>query len=274
MSARTTAELGAALYGDHSAAEPATPAAPQQGDGALHQRSTFELAEALYGTPDPAARPPSATQLRTEAELGEAMYGKPQTATPPAQQDATSEPAKQRTPEELAEAAYPKPPEPVQLDPVPAEVQELRDDVARRMYSAQNTFRDAIPEADEAQRAELAAQGITPEAGRKAMAELREIAADLDLSPADVAKVRQRATLVRETQPDAIAQREAAVDALNREFGNDAKQAWRDARALVARDPRVGRMIESMGLGDDPEVVVMIARIARQQRVAGKLKTR
>lgn len=274
MSYRTAVELGEAMYGSPSTPQPSTPAAPPQGDGALHQRSPSELAEALYGTPDPAARSPSAPQLRTEAELGEAMYGKPQAAQPQAQPDATSEPARQRTAEELAEAAYPEPPEPVQLDPVPAEVQELRDDVARRMYSAQDTFRDAIPDADEAQRAELAAQGITPEAGRKATAELREIAADLDMSPADVAKVRQRATLVRETQPDVIAQREATVDALNREFGNDAKQAWRDARALVARDPRVGRMIEAMGVGDDPEVVLMIARVARAQRVAGKLKTR
>lgn len=157
MSYRTAAELGEAMYGTPS--EASTPAAPPQ------QRSPSELAEALYGTPDPAARPPSAPQLRTEAELGEAMYGKP--PPPPVQQPPSDEPTQARTAEELAEAAYPKPPEPVQLDPVPAEVQELRDGVARRLYSAQDTFRDAIPDADEAQRAELAAQGITPRPGAR-----------------------------------------------------------------------------------------------------------
>lgn len=93
------------------------------------------------------------------------MYGKP--PPPPVQQPPSDEPTQARTAEELAEAAYPKPPEPVQLDPVPAEVQELRDGVARRLYSAQDTFRDAIPDADEAQRAELAAQGITPRPGAR-----------------------------------------------------------------------------------------------------------
>ena len=240
----------------------------------MSQRTEAELGEALYGTPatpapTEAPQADSAPRPRTEAELGEALYGKP--AAAPVLQPPAEEPPQQRTAEELAAAMYPKDAEPVQLDPVPAEVQELRDDIARRMYSAQDTLREAVPEAPEET---FTTEGIDPAVGRKALAEVREMFADLDLGPREVQDLRQRAERLRDAPVDPIAQREAAVEALNREFGQGAKQAWRDARALVARDPRVGKLIEAMGLGDDPDTVLLLARTARSQRIAGKLKGR
>ena len=231
----------------------------------------------MYSTPatevpppdTPAAPADSAPRPRTEAELGEALYGKP--APAPALQPASDEPPTQRTAEELAAAMYPKDAEPVQLDPAPPEVQELRDDIARRMYSAQDTLREAVPEAPEET---FTAEGIDPAVGRKALAEVREMFADLDLGPREVQGLRQRAERLRDAPTDVITQREASVEALNREFGNDAKQAWRDARALVARDPRVGKLIEAMGLGDDPDTVLLLARTARSQRATGKLRVK
>lgn len=237
-------------------------------------RTNAELAADLYGgepsTPAPTEAPQtdSVPRLRTEAELGEALYGKTSTVAP-VLRPPSDEPAQQRTFEQIAEDHYQKDAEPVQLDPVPPEVQELRDDIARRMYSAQDTLREAIPEAPDEF---CEAQDVDPKEERKARAEVREMCADLDLGPSEVQSLRQRAERLRETPTDVITQREAAVDALNREFGQGAKQAWRDARALVARDPRVAQLIEAMGLGDDPDTVLLLARKARSQRLAGKLK--
>lgn len=239
----------------------------------MSTRTIEELAADLYGTPStsttPATTPQtdSAPRLRTQAELGEALYGKP--SPQPVLQPASDEPTPARTFEQIAEDHYQKDAEPVQLDPVPPELQELRDDIARRIYSAQDTLREAVPEATDEF---CEAQDVDPKEERKARAEVRECCADLDLGPSQIQSLRQRAERLRETPVDAIVQRESAVDALNREFGNDAAQAWRDARALVARDPRVGKLIEAMGLGDDANTIVLLARTARSQRIAGKLK--
>lgn len=237
MSTRTLDELGAALYGGGGA--PPAPAEP------------------------PAQPADSAPRLRTEAELGEALYGKP--APAPELRPPSDEPPQPRTFEQIAEAHYQKD-EPVPLDPAPPAVEQLRDDVARRMYPAQVTFAEVAPDTD------FKAQGIEPETGRKAMAEMREMFADLELAPQDVQSLRRRAERLRDAPIGATAQQQAANEALNREFGPAAAQALQVARLLVARDPRVAKLIDHMGLGDDPETVVMLARKARSQILAGKLR--
>jgi len=268
MTSRTLDQLAADLYGS-------TPA-PQAVSAPVH-RTNDELAQALYNTP-PAptptstSRPDTAPRARTQDELAEAFYRKSPDHKPALQADEPEahEPSKGRSQEELADSMYPKEAEPVKLDAVPSEVQELRDTIERRMYSAQDTLRDAV--SDKANEKAWAEHGIDPEAGRKGLAEVRELLVDIDFGPREVESLVKRAQYVRDSQPDTVTQREATVEALNREFGNGAAQAWRDARTLVSRDPRTAKLIDAMGLGDDAETVVMLARVARSQIVAGKLR--
>ena len=58
--------------------------------------------------------------------------------------------------------------------------------------------------------------------------------------------------------------KEATWTALRAAFGNDAEAALQAAQRFVARDARVGRIIDAMGLGNDAETVVMLAQAARR----------
>lgn len=147
-------------------------------------------------------------------------------ATPEQAGGNEEEPTKPRTREELAAAIYRPKDDGEPLDPVPEEVAALRDDPLRRMYPAQVNLQEAIPD-----QLFTSVEGVEEQAGRKVARELREMAADLDLGRGEVQTLRSRAAFVHEHKPDPAAQREAAVEALNREFGNGAKQALRDARA-------------------------------------------
>lgn len=242
------------------------------------------MAERLYGTPKPAATRPPVDEATAMAERLYPSTPKPEAkpAEPvndpaarlfggPDTEPAQDEPHRPHTDAEMQATLYPEPEKPAPLAEVPPEVQELRDLPERRMFDAQSMLRDVVPELTDEQ---CEAEGIDPAVARQGAIELREMAADLDLGVLDVRTLRTRAETLRSTPMETIPQREAAVDALNREFGSGAKQALRDARALVARDPRVARAVEAMGLGDDAETIVMLAKKARSQRVAGKLKTR
>lgn len=175
----------------------------------------------------------------------------------------------QSTAEQASQALYAKEIKDDSLAPVAADIAEIRSTPERRMYSAQSTLRDAIPDQEFAN-----VKGLDDKVGQAAVRELREMAADFDFGTNEIRTLRDRAAFVAKSAPTTEAQREAAVEALNREFGQRATQALRDARALLQRDPRAANLIEAMGLGDDPEVVVLVAKAAQSQRMAGKLKGR
>lgn len=170
------------------------------------------------------------------------------------------------TPDEQGQQATEKPPEEKPAIEVPANIAEMREqDGPRRLYSPQNTYAEPIPDAmfdHIIEVAEPVRVGVVKE--------LREISADLGLSVVEVASIRTRAAVLRENTPDKYEQRKETLRQLKSAFG-DADAALRDARALVARDPRVGRLIEAMGLGDDAETLVMLIYAARRQRNAGRL---
>ena len=57
--------------------------------------------------------------------------------------------------------------------------------------------------------------------------------------------------------------------------GGPAECRWvvaRLARAFIAQDPRRAKILDNKGLGDHPDTVLMVARLARQARMQGKLK--
>lgn len=176
-----------------------------------------------------------------------------------------------KTPEEQAEALYgPKEEETAPVE-IPPEIAKLRaEDSARTMYSPQSVFAEVIHDNIFAQAED--AHTIDQKHIKATIKEMREIACDLGLSAHDAALLRDRAAALSREPVEAGKQIDVAVDMLNRTFGREAKQALNDARKLVARDFRVGRLIESLGLGNDPETVVTLARAARSQRNAGRLK--
>jgi hypothetical protein len=227
------------------------------------QRSEQELAASIYPNqvqsttapppkPVPVVQPKGITESRTVDELGAAMYGKPPAAPAPA--------------ESAKPADTPAPPK----AEVPKEIQELRDqDSARRLYTPQATYRDALPDNLLAEAPDLPA-----EVQSAVVAEFREMAADFQASTQDVAEVRRAINSV--TAPPSTEQRaqwhDEIVERLNAEYGTGAKQALRDAHKLIARDARMVKILNHNGVGDHPDLVLKFARLARTARLNGKLK--
>ena len=203
--------------------------------------------------------PPSAAP----ADPAAAMYPSMQQPAP----EALAEPAPFDDLRPAEEVLYPEKDAPSPLIEVPPEVQALRDDPLRQMYGAQVEFKRVIADEDF-----VVPEGEDPALATQAARELREIAADIGLSAPDAQMLRDRIQIAKHNTAPIPDQHDACVDALNAEFGMGAKQALLDARALLRRDPRAAAVIEHLGLGNDPQTVLMIARKAQQARRAGKLK--
>ncbi|KWW37664.1 hypothetical protein [Cupriavidus metallidurans] len=250
--------------------------------------STTDFAAALYGSPEPAPSAGDATLLAGGAAPAPAAAPTPTPAVAPAQmsmavrlyggeEPPTPEPvqesqetADQRA-ERIGDALY------GEGDPLPdLAPQNLKAeraaDADRKLYSPQGTFRHAIP--DNVLDQEQSVADVPPQVRRAVVAEMREMAADLGMTPQDVSNLRSVANSIKQAPTDEqrVAWREEAVGALNREFGNDAAQVVRDAAKLAQRDPRVKQMLETRGLGDHPKIILQFARLARQARMQGRLK--
>ncbi len=150
----------------------------------------------------------------------------------------------------------------------PEEVRALREaDPARRLYSAQETYKADLP--DEVFDS-VEGEGITPEVRQQAAATWREIAADLELAPADLRElipVFQAPPPSAETQ---AANRAVAMQWLVDQYGDGAGAALEAAQALVARDKRVSMLLDR-GAGDDVRVVKKVVASALRQVASGKL---
>lgn len=158
---------------------------------------------------------------------------------------------------------------------IKADRAERDKDPGHKLFGG-SVFNAALPDtlfdAAEAESGSEGAPPLTPEVKRAVVGELRLMAADLHLEAADVKAIQQRAAIVRTSPVSAENQQRDCVTRLNEAFGQDATQALRDARALIARDPRAGKLIDALNLGDDPATVLIYARAARRARAAGKLK--
>ncbi|MEW5882087.1 MAG: hypothetical protein AB1761_16785 [Pseudomonadota bacterium] len=114
-----------------------------------------------------------------------------------------------------------------------------------------------------------------PEGAHEPLArELSAIARDTGFAFAEALEDFDRAAREVHALDDTgrAALRERALAALRTAFGDRADAALQAAQALVARDPRVGRILDSTGAGDSPRLVIRLAREALAQRAAGKLK--
>ncbi|MFM0261866.1 hypothetical protein [Paraburkholderia sediminicola] len=149
---------------------------------------------------------------------------------------------------------------------VPDAIAELRNDPLRRLFSPQGTYA-GVP-------LEAAIENAEGDPALKAVVarETREWFADLGASTNDAQQLVDAAS--RFTAEPMTPERDAAnandaIGALNREFGNDAKSALRDAQQMVARDPRLARALDASRLGNDPAVVVKLAQLARSAKMRG-----
>lgn len=177
-------------------------------------------------------------------------------------------------PEDVTDGQEGKNTEGLPVIELPAGVREMREaDQARQFFSPQVMFREAYTEAmlDETE----GLQGLPAETRTAILMEAREVAADAGLSLADICTLRDIDRVIKANPPTdetIAAWREEAIDRMNREFGNDAAGAMRDARTFIARDPRFAKALERDGRGDHPETVMLFARLARKARNEGRLK--
>ena len=186
-------------------------------------------------------------------------------------QDIPPSSLKATTDEERAADLYGKP-DPVEIE-VPEHIQALRDaDPDRGLYEPAKQYSAVINERI------LFAEGpdadAPPEVRAAVVSEIANMAHDMGMSNSDVLTLRAVGKAINANPPDEAtrtAWREQAVERLNETYGEEAAQALRDAQKLAQRDPRVAKMLEEGGRGDHPDAVLLLARLAREARIAGRL---
>jgi hypothetical protein len=104
--------------------------------------------------------------------------------------------------------------------------------------------------------------------------EFREMSVDLGMGKQDLEVFKRSFSSV--VEPASLEQKatwhDEAVHQLNQTYRHDAKGALRDAIKFVNQDPRRAAMLDRSGAGDKPEMILLMAKLARQARAAGKLK--
>jgi len=150
---------------------------------------------------------------------------------------------------------------------VPDAIREVREnDQLRKLYSPQTEHGSSIP--DNA----FVTESIDATTSKAIAVELREMAGDMGARAADVqtlTSAMRDATATPLSDEQRIEAREKAVQMLNAEFNDQARQALIDARKFVAADPRRAALLEKVG--DDPRVVLTVARLARAAKARGQL---
>ncbi|CAM2158929.1 conserved hypothetical protein [Paraburkholderia tropica] len=210
------------------------------------------------------------------AAIADRLYAASTPATPatPAS-DANSTPqteaqAQADTPAEKPQTETPATDAPAQTPELPDAIRELRNDPLRRMFSAQGTFA-GVPLEESMQNI-----GGTPAEVSAIASEWREVFADLGASPNDARELVMLAQQHGANMPaDAAGDGKlyaSAVDALVRQYGSDAQAALDDARALIARDPRLGSFLDKSRMGNDPRTVLKVVQLARSAKMRGELK--
>lgn len=156
---------------------------------------------------------------------------------------------------------------------VPDNIRELREaDGARRLYTPQSTYKSDIPD-DILSSALTDENAPSPEVLASAVHELREMAADVGLGGSDLRALQIRArTLHQEPVPDHV-QQQQTMKRLGEIYGPDGvKSALATANRLLDRDPRTKQLVKVLGLGNDPDTIVMVARAAFREQGNGRLK--
>jgi hypothetical protein len=220
----------------------------------------------LFGTND--AQPQAASeQPAPEREPGAGWYDHP--TSRPATTTAPAEPAP--NPEaELAARLYAKeqPPE-IKID-VPEAIAKLREGNSA-MYAPEMPYEQAITSDD------FADDGTPAEAKAAVVNELRRMAHDTGIEPIEMREVVNIAKELAADPPTPETElqwQQAAVKRVMELNSGDIAAAQRDvdlARQLVARDPRLVKILEATRLGNAPRVIEKFVQLARRERLRGRL---
>ncbi|MFM0513095.1 hypothetical protein [Paraburkholderia sp. RL17-373-BIF-A] len=195
--------------------------------------------------------------------IADRLYGKSST---PAESSTPVEPAKPAEATQTPAEAEPATETSSAAGELPPAIAELRDDPLRRMFGAQGTY--ASVQLEES----MKDVALDPAIKTAAATEFREIFADLGASPQDARELvdaAARCTAEPMTTERDASNKNAAIELLSQHFGNDAKSALADAVQMIARDPRLSRMLDQTRLGNDPQTVLKVAQLARSAKMRG-----
>lgn len=259
------------------------------------------IANRLFPSSVPSAAPAEAARASTAAPEAAKPATAPQTPAaqvPDAMRARLADAASARTTEQTriaAEKARPtddasianrvwgEKPEAAAKPELPDAVAELRNDPARRMFSA-----DVFATAVDTKAAITAATNVvdlkattgidmTPEQLDAIMpvvvAELHAMYTDAGLTTDEADLVERVIVDVRTNKPDAAtdaANANTTIGLLNERYGQGAAQALRDAQAFIARDPRIGKMMDMSRAGNDSRMVLLAVEAARRARSRGE----
>jgi hypothetical protein len=154
---------------------------------------------------------------------------------------------------------------------LPESVKTLRDGDSK-MHDPTAHYTTAIAEDDIVDGEEMA-----PEVKTAVVNELRRMMADTGVSGVEAREVTNLAKSIRDNPPtDENEQqwREESMKLAMDMANGDAAQAQRDvdlARALVARDPRLGKILDATHLSNHPRVYALVLQQARSERARGRL---
>lgn len=229
------------------------------------------IADRLYASPAPATSTPAATPAALAVQPAAKPADTPERVAEKqaalregiAQQNRDIERAKIPVEDRMwGEKEAPAP-----LVDVPDAIKTLRDDPLRRMFSPQGSF--ASVQLEES----MAHLALDPAVKTAVAAEFREVFADFGASPQDAKELVDTAS--RFGAEPMTAERDAtntnsAIQILNEHYGTDAKAALATAQEMIARDPRIARMLDASRLGNDPQTVLKIVQLARSAKQRGE----
>jgi hypothetical protein len=233
--------------------------------------NTAELAAKLFD--HPTSNTPPAPMAGPDTLLTSGATGSP-VKPPAASGDAWAELRQPKpTDQQIAEKLYPQEKAlPNANETTPANIREMREaDNERKIFSPQQQLADAIPDGVFA---DVTAEGITDEHKTAAVAEFREIAADVGMGGQEVKSFvgLYRENLATPPSDEQVANwHEASVKRIQEKYGQRADAVMGLAQKLVERDPRVGQIIKNGRLGNHPAVVEMVVEAALRESTRGRL---
>lgn len=228
------------------------------------------IADRLYASPAPAAVTPAATPPAAVVQPDSAMRERGRAALEvrvAEQTRAAAEKARPTDDASIAERTWGEKEASAPLVDVPDAIKTLRDDPLRRMFSPQGSF--ASVQLEES----MADLALDPAIRTAAAAEFREIFADIGASPQDAKELVDTASRFHAepmTPERDATNTNAAIQILNEHYGTDAKAALATAHEMIARDPRIAKILDASRLGNDPQTVLKIVQLARSAKQRGE----
>ncbi|MCW5625089.1 MAG: hypothetical protein KIT73_10265 [Burkholderiales bacterium] len=158
-----------------------------------------------------------------------------------------------------------------EIDPatgLPTAVVALRTDPVRKFYNGASTFGKLDTESL------FLATEDNAEAVAAAGEEMREIFFDHGASTQEAQEVLELAAAnpIGSVSAETFkGWEDGAQRNLELVYGKEANAVLKDAQTLANRDPRVAELLRQTGFGSHPKIVLLFAKLARQERARGRL---